>query len=324
MRTQVIDFIWKRPRLPTDATSVETRPAISSPFFDNHANLARVDELIVDLPYGFTARIPHLTPVAGNGRLAIFHHGHGGSAREPDGVQMISSLLDHGFEVVVLDMPMRGRNTWPDWIDVPDIGPVSFASQSHWSLSILESAEFSPLLYFLDPVLRTINHLSAAKEYEETIMVGFSGGGWATTVYAALDTRITRSYPVAGTLPFALHGAADDTSGSIGDFEQRHPGLFAIGSYIDLYILGAAGDGRRQVQILNEFDSCCFPGAWAWTYADLVSDAVRDLQMGGSWQLFIDRGSRDHHLSAKARQFIVNDALGEPALCPANDPMNVS
>ena len=37
-------------------------------------------------------------------------------------------------------------------------------------------------------------------------MIGLSGGGWTTTVYAAIDPRIVKSIPVAGTLPLYLRG----------------------------------------------------------------------------------------------------------------------
>ena len=35
-------------------------------------------------------------------------------------------------------------------------------------------------------------------------MCGFSGGGWTTTIAAAIDPRIKNSFPVAGSLPVFL------------------------------------------------------------------------------------------------------------------------
>ena len=35
-------------------------------------------------------------------------------------------------------------------------------------------------------------------------MIGLSGGGWTTVVYAAIDERISDSFSVAGSIPFYL------------------------------------------------------------------------------------------------------------------------
>ena len=35
-------------------------------------------------------------------------------------------------------------------------------------------------------------------------MIGLSGGGWTTTVAAAIDPRVGLSIPVAGSLPFDM------------------------------------------------------------------------------------------------------------------------
>jgi hypothetical protein len=91
-------------------------------------------------------------------------------------------------------------------------------------------------------------------------MIGLSGGGWTTTVYAAIDPRVTRSHPVAGSLPFSLRGAAPNVTSSVGDREQRRdtlPGFYGAAAYLDLYVMAATGPGRRQLQILNRFDPCC-------------------------------------------------------------------
>src|SRR5439155_16801794 len=89
--------------------------------------------------------------------------------------------------------------------------------------------------------------------YHDFHMTGLSGGGWATTIYAAIDPTIRCSFPVAGTIPLYLR-----TKGSVGDREQFEPTFYGIAGYPDLYILGAQGRGRKQVQILVRRDDCCF------------------------------------------------------------------
>lgn len=46
--------------------------------------------------------------------------------------------------------------------------------------------------------------------------MGASGGGWVAALYAALDTRVNASYPIAGTEPFALRALRAE---GLGDYE---------------------------------------------------------------------------------------------------------
>src|SRR5438445_13772028 len=103
-------------------------------------------------------------------------------------------------------------------------------------------------------------------------MSGISGGGWTTHLYAALDPRIKESFPVAGSLPSYLRTGACG-SFETGDYEQN-PAVSSIvshfynniASYLDLYILASYGEGRKQIQILNQYDACCFAGIRYLTY----------------------------------------------------------
>ena len=121
----------------------------------------------------------------------------------------------------------------------------------------------SALKFFLEPVAISLNALKP--RYKEVNMAGLSGGGWITTLYAAVDPSIRYSFPVAGTIPLYLR-----TGGSVGDKEQYLDEFYSIAGYQDLYLLGAYGPGRKQVQILNRRDDCCFgeaqhePGIPAW------------------------------------------------------------
>ena len=106
----------------------------------------------------------------------------------------------------------------------------------------------------MEPIARTVNYLLAHhSELHEVDMIGLSGGGWTTTVYAAIDPRIVKSIPVAGTLPLYLRGDHYNH-----DLEQYVPELYRVAGYKDLYVRGAVGTGRLQLQILNRYDDCCF------------------------------------------------------------------
>eukprot|EP00933_Yihiella_yeosuensis_P035499 TRINITY_DN29055_c0_g1_i1.p1 TRINITY_DN29055_c0_g1~~TRINITY_DN29055_c0_g1_i1.p1 ORF type:complete len:277 (+),score=34.50 TRINITY_DN29055_c0_g1_i1:80-832(+) len=110
-------------------------------------------------------------------------------------------------------------------------------------------------------------------------MAGLSGGGWSTTFAAAMDPRIHASFPIAGSVPCAMRNATglmphqNWTGDDDEDFEQScmplnhyngtfddKPGrrAFLACNYTCQYLLAGLEPQRFQVQILHEFDDCCF------------------------------------------------------------------
>src|SRR6266581_9408706 len=94
-------------------------------------------------------------------------------------------LLQDGWDVFVLDMPLDGLN-----------GSLGL----HWSLNNNEKGDGtnSPLGLFLLPVKAVVDQIRAEAPSPTIMMLGRSGGGCTTTVYAALDPRITVAVPIAG------------------------------------------------------------------------------------------------------------------------------
>jgi hypothetical protein len=95
---------------------------------------------------------------------------------------------------------------------------------------------------------------------------------------------------------------------SFGDYEQRVTGLYRIANYLDLYVMGAAGSNRRQLQILNKYDQCCFFGTEAKLYEPAVQAAVARIGAGGSFEVAIDDTHVEHDLSSHALDLILHDA----------------
>ena len=289
-RQALTSYLFGTAALPRDWLPTSVRLRVQEPRLAGLPNLDHADELATSFPFGFVQRGYHLVPKRGNGRLMIYCEGHEGSFTD-DGRAKVARLLGAGFAVLAFDMPMRGINTWPGTVRPPGLGEMAFGGPSHWNLAILASHDFLPLRLFLEPILRGLNEVERSVHYDVVGMLGLSGGGWVTTMYASLDPRIVRSYAVAGSLPFFLweehpisHRHEDE-----GDYEQRDVGLFRIASHLDLYVMGAAGPGRRQIQILNRYDPCCFFGTRARVYAPLVTEAVHSVGDGGDYRLVIDR-----------------------------------
>ena len=132
-------------------------------------------------------------------------------------------------------------------------------------------------------------------------MVGISGGGWTTVLIAAIDPRIKCSYPVAGSFPIYLRASRD-----WGDYEQTVPNLYRVANYPELYVMGAYGSGRKQLQILNKYDSCCFAGVKYQTYEDTIRQAVMKLGEGG-FEVLLDDTHKEHKISNYALTVILND-----------------
>jgi hypothetical protein len=147
-------------------------------------------------------------------------------------------------------------------------------------------------------------------------MTGLSGGGWTTTIYAAIDPTIQVSVPIAGSIPLYLR-----TGGSVGDAEQFDPSFYNLAGYPDLYVLGSEGKGRRQIQILNEKDDCCFgsPQHDEQKFGQSYTSAIRAYetnvqsalkQIGsGEFKLEIDQSTPSHMISHAAIERVLLPAL---------------
>ncbi|UCF46935.1 MAG: hypothetical protein JSU89_07060 [Myxococcales bacterium] len=244
-------------RLPDDV-----RPTVDAAFPWND-----IEQITVDTD-DLTSFAYLIHPSSWNGVLAIYHQGHQGDFRS-FGQDTIVGLLEAGHQVLAFSMPMRGMNTHP------------FETSEH---SELRTREY-PLQYFADPVMVALNWADATYSYPRRFMVGLSGGGWTTVLVAAIDERIDASYPVAASWPHYLR----DRFGFFGDYEER-----ITPNYLELYLM-ATHPGREQVQVFNEFDSCCFGGLYSYDYFAYTS--YRANEWAGRFQILMDHGEMEHIIS---------------------------
>jgi pimeloyl-ACP methyl ester carboxylesterase len=309
-RAELRRFVFGSAGLPTGLPDVER--GIEDPeFSEGLTNLKRIDRLTIALPIGFTSIAYHLVPRRANGRLLVYHHGHVKSFR--DGATTIARFLDRGYALLVFAMPLAGHNTNPEELDTPcgrvDLSASAGPRTEHDAFACLPQ----PLRYFLEPLAVGLNY--ASRLYDGTAMVGLSGGGWTTVVYAALDPRVQRSYPVAGSEPFHVTArtCAGETPETVpkcfGDFEQRLPDLYRIANYLELYTLGGFGPGRRQLAIYNVFDPCCFSGRGYEEWRPRVQGALRRLG-SGAYDAIGDTTHRQHVISPFALRAIEADLAG--------------
>jgi len=312
-RAALIDYVWKGAGLPAAMPSVEA--GVSPPQFGTLTSVRRIDQLTVPLRYGVTASVFHLLPARPySRRLALHHNGHG----EPFDTMLrtVQALLDRGYSVMAFAMPFFHWNmtSIADPNDPTRLVPI----KSHNELAPWESAGFSTLTFFLEPIAVAVNYAVATYRPSSVQMIGLSGGGWATTVYPAIDPRITRSYPTAGSFPVYLRSAPPKPGPTTGDWEQRPdllPGFYAGANFPDLYVMAAVGQAgepsRRQMQILNRFDACCFNGVGHRSYTPVVSHRVAVIG-NGHWEVLEDATHDQHQISPYALSVILWDLEADP------------
>lgn len=200
-----------------------------------------------------------LHPISSNGKLVIYHQGHKGDFRIY-GKETIDRLLESNLTVLALAMPELGMN-----------GSGS-GTAAHIDL---------PLHIFILPVIVSLNWVESVLAPQSTAMIGISGGGWTTALVSALDSRITASYPISGVYPELLRQLDPN---SYGDYEQRLvSNLYPeTPGYLELFLL--ASTGRRQVQVFNEMDPCCFSGRSPELYLEYINSLM--LQLTGSFDIW--------------------------------------
>ncbi len=261
--------------------------------FMDISNLERIEQFIITQKNRIKSIGYIFHPKEYNNRLIIYHQGHGGSFLR--GKRTIAFFLKKGYTVFSFSMPLKGFNNSPI-IEIPRLGKIKLLN--HEEFKYLDQ----PLQYFIGPVITMLNY-AESKNYRDISMVGVSGGGWTTTIAAAVDERINHSFPVAGSYPMFVR--YQDNLKNYGDFEQTFPELYKQVNYLDLYVLGATGNNRSQTQILNKYDPCCYGGDSYLQYEAIVSKRVNKNQ-SGSFEILSDTTHTKHEISEWALEQIDN------------------
>lgn len=322
VRQNAIDYIWRISHvLPTrQPDTVATNIGTTYTYLDTSSttNLSNIDKLTINMPSSFSAETVLMKPTVSNGKLAIVHQGHcePGIANNLIDIglkETINNLLADGFYVIGSQMPGCGNN-------LPSASGTLGGSSSTWHINTfpsMESSTFNPMSYFVEPVAVSINYaVTNYGPFSQTVMMGISGGGWTTTIYSALDPRITYSAPVSGSMPKGLQNIAtcDPVAIPESDYEQGdQPAgqgfptymLLNVMSFEDMYIMGSS-QSRRQHQMLRPSDPCCFGGTRYQMYEATINNWA--MYLGGvGFSIFNDGASVTHEISPAQRTQIQTD-----------------
>lgn len=259
-------------------------------------NLDGLTRLHVDQRLGVNVRPIHFRPTVRRSRGLVFAQGHDAGPWYPMPRNVLYRFLLQGFDVVTVGMPLTFMEARPD-ID-------GLRTPQHDFMGQFQTEEFNPLAWFLEPPIAALNRLRDLG-CADVSMIGYSGGGWATTLLAALDARIARSYPVAGSLPLDLRQSGPGWN-DWGDWEQFAADIWQDTDYRDLYLMAADRPGRSQVQVLNQYDPVGFKGdGREQTYAPTL--AARAAALGGAWRVWVDRNRTEHAISDLALNEVMKD-----------------
>jgi len=285
-------------KVETNLTLDENLPHFqkAGPFYAKMDNLAGVDRVHAPVEEDYASKIYHFRPKDGNGRMVIFHNGFGKTGTFHDRKERIAELVEEGYAVMAMNLPgLGGNNIAPRYL--PRYGWY----QLHpWRL--LDLVDY-PLRYWFTPVAVAVTYGLTEMGYSSADMIGFSAGGWVTMVAAALDPRIRRSYPVAGGYPLYLRSGNE---GKQSPAPHYYAPLIRAANYPEMFVLATVDTPRRQLQVFNRYDRCCYSNTYGKLYEEAVKNTAR-IAGGGSFDVLIDETHPRHKISDFAMEIILED-----------------
>jgi len=309
IRQALIETIWGPAGMPRDALPqrvqtdipLEDTPALAArglPFgaFRGTGNLAGLDRIRIAVSEFYAASVYLFRPRTRNGRLVLYHNGHGGRGTFIDQKRLIAQLIGDGYAALALNLVAQGDSDLHR-AHLPGIG---WYELHPWRLFDLVER---PLRYYLDPVVIGLNHALKRDAYRRVDMIGFSAGAWVTVLASAVDPRIRASYTVAGPYPLYLRSGEE---GRQSPRPQYYRPLLQAANYLEMFVLAAFGEERRQLQIFNRYDGCCFVNRKGKLYEAAVKQAVTQ-SGGGRFDVVIDETHTRHQISPYALDRIRRD-----------------
>ena len=118
--------------------------------------------------------------------IVLYHNGHETKSCEPNYDGVVDHLNQLGYDVMELMMPLLGCNDAPQYN----------SPKAHSWFQTWEDKGESTIRFFIEPVVLAVN-FARAQGYRHIVLLGLSGGGWTTTLAAAVDARIERESAMA-------------------------------------------------------------------------------------------------------------------------------
>jgi len=262
-------------------------------------NLSTVDQLNIfpssnsaDFPVPVHAFVFH--PHSNNGKLFIYHSGHCATIAPTEDIWVNANQTEPGLVIprliaegyTVLAVPMINYRTTP--------ANNYYCGYNNHNALFNDGHYTNPLSLFFKPLIASLNYLGRSN-YQSIYMCGLSGGGWATSIYPAIDTSIIYSFPIAGAWPKAVRSLFYPN----GDIEQTWAPLYNMLDAHELFVLCCLAPARKVLQINNRYDNCCFGGNQGHLYyVDSVKKALQGTE--GVFDFYLDETIPNHQVAPRS------------------------
>lgn len=285
-RQTLIDAIWKNNDYSDTELGVDqvTENFTGVSEFTSLPSFSSMRRVRVDMDDGeFYDYAYIIEPVSiTKNNLVWVNYGHGSAFDINETDDVIEEFLSRGYIVCTKHLSLNGLNNTTRNPPITTVGVVG-----HNLLPLIETATLNPVKYFIESQIRVTNYaLSIYPQLNQNnyYMMGVSGGGWSTAITAAIDTRIKKSFSVAGIQPLWANPL---TNPSTSDWEQGYEGfpesdwhIFLANtiSYMDVFILAA--QNREHYHFRNITDPCCFSGHDALGWGPKLQALVKHFANG--------------------------------------------
>jgi hypothetical protein len=227
------------------------------------------------------------------GRYAVYNEGHGTSGIA-GAAPMIDWLLAAGWQVLVLDMPLDGLNIADAHYPVFDHNDMDFVAREEG---------VSALRWFFLPIAGAVDLVFDDAHTRATgvdlLMIGRSGGGWASMLYSAMDPRVDVAANISGGAPLStfLDSTLFRRLGS--HYENETATLYDQVSEMDFLL--AAGT-RGNFHFFSTHDPCCYWFTPSHPYIRFL-DSLK-ARNGKKYRVFVDGQNTIHGLGPRGLEML--------------------
>ncbi|RVU36779.1 alpha/beta fold hydrolase [Hwanghaeella grinnelliae] len=245
-----------------------------------------------------------LTPLDGNsgpgaGKAVIYHNGMASTfvaARD-----WLEPLLKQGWTVLAFNQLGYGESARELHCDKQADGsavPEGVPCLANLQLDLAQLD--TPVALHVEPVLAGVDLLKGLG-FAQIDALGFSAGAATVTFAAAIDPRLRRTVAAAGILPPYLREGQDELFGIARELAESGPI-----SFLDLFILAGAGEGRAYHQLFNRYDRCCYRNVKGRHYEEVVKKALAGAGEGGQFTVTIDESHARHAISSGGARAVID------------------
>ena len=122
---QLIQYIWKQNNFPYDKMPSNIENDIKDDRYSDLQNLSQINKITTSMEYGVNSYSYLFLADKSNNKLVVYHQGHDGDFILAK--KTIQYLLDKGYSVLALSMPLTGMNNQPV-VDLPNFGKIKLVT----------------------------------------------------------------------------------------------------------------------------------------------------------------------------------------------------